>query len=626
MTSVSESYRSKNVIDGSAGGDLALDADVCIIGSGAGGAVTASVLQKAGISVLIVEEGGLHTQRDFVMKESVVYPKLYQDALQRASHDLGVSILQGRTVGGTTVVNWTTSFRTPDHVLEGWNKKHAVGGFDSKTLAPHFQLMEDRLSITKVEESAMNRNNRTFFDGCKSLGWQVDTTRRNVYACLSSGYCGMGCAFNAKRSMLVTMIPDAIEAGARLVHRARIDRLSTLGNEVVSAEGSLLDAGGYQPTGKRITIKAKKFILSAGAINGPGLLLRSGINDEGRVGQRTFLHPTIAIAAEFPEKIEAWSGAPQSAASHHFADRGNEVGIFMEAAPLHPVLAATVLPGLGAQHAANMSRLAHVSAHIALMIDGWHEGTPGGVVKVRPSGAPVLDYPITPMLWEGVRFASARLAEIDFAAGAKRVSTIHEPPYVMRSPSDIPGLEDQRYETGALSLFSAHVMGGNAMGDDPKRSVVSSTDLRHHRLKNLHVIDGSVFLTGLGVNPQLSIYGLAHLMATRLVEADSQHQLQKIDQIKMPAQGDGSQLYAQRCAPCHGDTGHGDGVAAANLQVKPRDLTDPKWQASVDDAQLAKVIVEGGPAVGKDVMMVASPDLRNSPGLSSLIGHLRKLR
>src|SRR5262249_38975091 len=152
---------------------------------------------------------------------------LYQESMQRATADLAISVLQGRAVGGTTVVNWTTSFRTPEDVVAHWADKHAVRGFKYADLVPHYEAIEARLGIHKVEESSMNRNNRLLFDGCKAKGWVVETTRRNVWQCMQTGACGMGCPVNAKRSMLVTLIPDAIDAGAKLVFRCRVDRLDT---------------------------------------------------------------------------------------------------------------------------------------------------------------------------------------------------------------------------------------------------------------------------------------------------------------------------------------------------------------------------------------------------------------
>jgi choline dehydrogenase-like flavoprotein len=517
---------SPNVTDGSsASGDLELKADVCIIGTGAGGAVTAAVLAEAGFDVLMIEEGGYYTSNDFTMRERDTTPRLYQEGGTRTTKDLAISILQGKAVGGTTVVNWTTSFRTPEDVIQTWHDKHAVKGFAYADLVPHWDAIEKRLAIAKVDVASMNANNRKLYDGCKALGWEVDTLKRNVYACLQTGFCGLGCPVNAKRSMLVTTIPDAIDAGARLVFRVRADRFVTKGNTVATLEGTLLDGEGIKPTGKKLTVTAKRFVTSCGALNSPALFLRSGI-DDAPVGVRTFLHPVIGSAGIYDEDIYPYRGAPQSAASHHFAHPEGlapserwegGVGFFLEAVPWYPSLSSGASPSFGAEHLAFVKRVKNTATHIALVIDGFHDDLAGGRVTLRPSGMPLLDYPITERLWSTFRFAQKKLAEMQLASGAKEVFSLHDPALHMTSKADIDRVIDAApFDVGRLPVFTAHQMGGLAMGDDPSRSVVRSEDLRHHRIENLYVIDGSVFPTSLGVNPQESIYGLARLMATRL--------------------------------------------------------------------------------------------------------------
>ncbi len=518
MTKLALIRSSPNVVDGSAQkADLALDADVCVIGTGAGGAVTASVLAAAGHAVLMIEEGGYYTQDDFTMRERDVVPKLYQEAMTRTTADQGIAVIQGRTVGGGTVVNWTTSFRTPEDVVAHWKDHHHVGGFAYADLVPHYEAIEARLAVAKVPVDALNGTNRKLYEGCKALGWDVDTLRRNVYACMQTGFCGLGCPVNAKQSMLVTTIPDAIDAGARLVFRARADKLEAAGGQVTMLRGTLLDADGKKPTGRSFTVKAKRFVLSGGAINSPAVLLRSGLNAGGLVGLRTFLHPVIGSGALYDELIMPQQGAPQSAASHHFARRKEEVGFFLESTPWYPSLAAGAAPGFGPKHEAFMKQFAHTVTHIAIAIDGFHDDVPGGKVTLRPSGAPLLDYPIPQRVWRAFRFAQKRMAELQLASGAKTVMTLHDPPLEIKNKADIDRVVDAGlFDVGRLPVFTAHQMGGCPMGDDPKTSVVRSEDLQHHTLKNLHVIDGSVFPTSLGVNPQESIYGLARLMATRM--------------------------------------------------------------------------------------------------------------
>src|SRR5262249_44410021 len=269
----------------------------------AGGAVTAAQLTSAGFDVLILEEGGHHTRADFKMREDINFPMLYQEAAGRTTKDLGVSILQGRAVGGTTVVNWTTSFRTPAHVYEHWKKVHAVGGVDIAALSPHWDEVERRLNIEQVSYDETNRNNRALYDGCKALGLAVDTTRRNVKGCMKSGYCGMGCPIDAKQSMLVTYLPDAVAKGARVVSRCRVDKLVVEAGAVKRGECTLIGDDGYNPSGRKITVEARRFVLSAGAIGSPAILIRSGLGG-GMVGRRTFLHPVVGVLGWWKEPIE----------------------------------------------------------------------------------------------------------------------------------------------------------------------------------------------------------------------------------------------------------------------------------------------------------------------------------
>ncbi|MEL6188284.1 MAG: NAD(P)-dependent oxidoreductase, partial [Myxococcota bacterium] len=280
--------------------DVSVDADMCIIGSGAGGSVAAARLAQSGLRVVVLEEGGYFTSERFTMKEEDCYPNLYQEAAQRATADLSVSIFQGRAVGGTTVVNWTTCFRTPESTLERWRLHHAVSGLERATLDPHWEAVEERLSIQQIPIEKVNRNNRLLWDGCEAMGWSKDTLHRNVIGCALTGYCGMGCPVDLKQSMLITYLPDAMTAGATVISRCRVERLEHDGRHITSVKARCLDAFGLSETGPSVTVRARRYVLSAGAINTPALMIRSGLPDpHDRAGKRTFLHPVIASGAEY---------------------------------------------------------------------------------------------------------------------------------------------------------------------------------------------------------------------------------------------------------------------------------------------------------------------------------------
>lgn len=495
-----------------------LTPDFCVVGSGAGGSVAAATLAEAGASVVILEEGGHHTRRDFNLQEAWAYPALYQDRGNRATDDLSIMVLQGRGVGGGTTVNWTSAFRPPPATLALWRARHAVAIGDGE-LTPHVAAVETRLSIADASPDDVNRNNRVLQEGAARLGWRTELIRRSVKGCARLGYCGMGCPLDAKQSALVTYVPDAIAAGATLYADCRVVALEGSGDRIRTVVAQVLERGADRSTGVMITVAPRRgVVLAAGAINTPALLLRARIPDpHGLIGRRTFLHPTVPLVGLFDEPIEAYYGAPQSVSCHEFADRGERVGYLLETPPVHPMLAAIAFPGFGRDHRDLAARLPFVHATIALLIDGQHDDQ-GGRVTVDGDGRARLEYPLAEALREAGRDAIRNMARLVLAAGAREAVTLHDPPLRLARAADLARLAAAPFVPGGHTIFSAHQMGGCPMGEDPRRAVVSSRG-RHHRVANLWIADGSVFPTGLGVNPQLTIYALARLFATGAAKA-----------------------------------------------------------------------------------------------------------
>lgn len=500
--------------------DLTLEADVVIVGTGAGGATAAEVLAQQGLRVVMLEEGALRTSSDFHMLEREAYPQMYQDSAGRRTKDGGITILQGRTVGGSTTVNWTSSFRTPASTLDFWQSEYHLNDYTSDDLEPWFERIERRLSIAPWSVPP-NANNDVLRRGAAAVGVTTAVVPRNVRGCRNLGYCGVGCPVNAKQSMLVTSVPAALAHGATLVTRARADRLLFSGAAVTGLECRALDATGLSPTPYRVRVRAHTYVCAAGAIGTPAILLRSGVPDpSGLLGARTFLHPTLVSAAVMNENVLPYSGAPQSVYSDYYLSGplDGPVGFKLEIAPVHPVLMASTVPGFGPQGAALAATLPQTQATIALLRDGFHPQSPGGRVSVAGDGTPVLDYPMTPYLWDGARRAFHAMAQIQFAAGAKTVLPLHESaqPYesLQQASAAIDALPMEILRT---RLVSAHVMGGCSMSVDPSGGVVDPSG-RHHQLENLYVFDGSTFPTSLGTNPQLSIYAIVARNASRLAD------------------------------------------------------------------------------------------------------------
>jgi choline dehydrogenase-like flavoprotein len=493
--------------------------DVAIVGSGAGGGISAELLVKAGLDVVIVEEGPLRSSRNFNQLESEAYPTLYQESAARKTADKAINILQGRCVGGSTTVNWTSSFRTPRVTLEYWGEHFGLTDLSVGALEPWFERAERRLSI-RPWTTPPNENNDLLRRGAAKLRVSTSGIPRNVIGCADLGSCGLGCPINAKQSMLVTTIPSALSGGARLLVQSRAHKFELTRGQVSGLLCVPVALNGDVVSTSSTRIIARHYVLAGGAINSPGLLLRSGAPDpHQRLGRRTFLHPVVLSTAVFDHAVEAWSGAPQSICSDQFVEQypiDGPIGYKLETPPMHPVIASTTLAGFGRAQTEALARFPVTHGLLALLRDGFHPESPGGSVSLRSDGSPLLEYPLTDFVMEGARRAYLSMAEIQFAAGALTVTPVHE----LASP--YTNWAQARKAIAALPMkplltrvVSAHVMGGCPMAGDERRGVVRPDGV-HWQLDNLSVHDGSLFPTSVGANPQLSIYGLVTKLATQL--------------------------------------------------------------------------------------------------------------
>ena len=496
--------------------------DVAIVGSGAGAGISAEVLTRAGLKVVLVEEGPLKSSSDFRQRESEAYPSLYQESASRKTADKAISILQGRCVGGSTTVNWTSSFRTPESTLGFWQQRFGLQEYTRAALAPYFEQAERRLHISPWL-APPNENNALLQRGAEKLGIPASVIARNVKGCWNLGSCGMGCPTNAKQSMLVTTIPAALDQGATLLVQTRAEQLVLAGGKAQALRCvAVLPNGAPTTPAQTTTIVATHFVLAGGAINSPAVLLRSKAPDpHGLLGTRTFLHPVVMSAAVLEQRVEGWAGAPQTVYTDHYLETqpiDGPIGFKLEAPPLHPVILATTLPGHGQAQADLLAKFPHTHVLLALLRDGFHEQAPGGRVRLRSDGSALLDYPLTDFVMQGARRALLAMAELQFVSGAQEVLPVHEMarPYGSwrQAREAIQALPMKPMLT---KVVSAHVMGGCAMAAGEAQGVVRG-DGRHWQIENLSVHDGSVFPTSVGANPQLSIYGITNRMAQGLAQ------------------------------------------------------------------------------------------------------------
>ncbi|NIR47044.1 GMC family oxidoreductase [candidate division KSB1 bacterium] len=472
-----------------------LEAEVCVIGSGAGGAVLAAAL-AAGKQVVILEEGPFLKRDRISDDERSMQSIAYKDGGLQLTVDFDMYVLQGRCVGGSTLVNNGIIFGLPDRVFREWQ---GLGmNLDKKKLDQSFTRVREQLGIINLKymQHLVEKGSLKFMQGCKELGLDGHWFETNLDGCIGAGNCTLGCPYEKKMSVDRSHIPKALEDGAILVSECKANEITKQGSKVQAVECRRAD-------GTPLTVKAEKIIVAGGAIGSSLLLLRSGI--KRNVGTRLCFNVGSWVFAEFPETIDSFDGI-QMCAYHEHSD------YFLETIAMLPGSFAAAMPAWFQEHFYNMRRYRHFAIAGSLVAT-----QPVG--RVRPSPLPILkdlnspiDFtlPISDLhkLKQGVKQA----CRIFMQAGALRVIPATFQHAEFSHPSQIRRLDEVVLEPDDISFGSAHPQGGNPMSDDEKLGVVDS-EFRVHGFENLYICDASVFPTSIGVNPQLTIMALADYAA-----------------------------------------------------------------------------------------------------------------
>jgi choline dehydrogenase-like flavoprotein len=467
-------------------------------------AVVAKELAEAGREVVLLEQGGHYTKEDFTQREDEMLPLLYEDMGQRATVDQSILILQGRTVGGSTVHNLCYCFRTPEPILEKWRREAGVRELTAADLLPSFERVERMLKVKPIRPDEVNALNNKIRTGCEKLGYSGFVTNHNREQCTQSGFCLLGCPFDAKQSMLITYVPAADRAGARLYADCPVRRIVAGAGRVRRVEAEVVDALGRQR--HRVTVTANVVVLCAGAINTPALLLQSGIaNANGRIGRTLHLHPSVLMSGVYDEDIYGYRGIPQSYYVDEFIDLEHDPDSGYILMPVYgfPVMTASQLPGFGRAHFRMMQNYHRMVGILVLMHD-----QSSGTVQIDRRGRPQIRYTVNAA--EQQRFAEGlqHCAEILFASGAKHVIAPYTQPVVLEPDDSLDVFLERGVRQGDIPIASTHPQSTCPMGEDKTRAVVNSYG-QSHELPNLFICDMSVFPTSLGAPPQISTASLA---------------------------------------------------------------------------------------------------------------------
>jgi choline dehydrogenase-like flavoprotein len=502
------------ILDASTNHDsrIQLTVDAVVVGSGAGGAVMAYELAAAGKSVVVLEAGRYVPSAEFTEMYADMFEKIYADRGGQTTATGDMVVLQGKCVGGSTVVNGAACFRTPDNILKRWGSEFGLTDLSTERLAPYFELVEKRLSVHVNTTAEINRNSQLMDAGCKKLGYSSKPVSRNIKDCALTGFCLAGCATDRKQSMLVTYIPWAIAKGARVIADTTVEKVLLENGMAAGVQGVMHDPA----TGAKVAdveIRAKITVLSAGAVQTPILLQKNELaNRSGMVGKNFACHPSLGILGMFEEEVFGYRGATIGSYCDEFesAEKG---GFILEGGNAGADFLAILAPGFGQQNLDFMKKFNHVAGMVTLI----HDQNSGTVTW--DDGLKKIDWELNELDKPSIRKALEAGARIFFAAGAKEVYFPTFGPTVVRSAEEIPRvIAGMTLEPNTLRLTSYHPQGTCRMGADPKTSVVAPNG-ETHDIKNLYVADASLFPTSIMVNPQMTVYALSTYIAEGILKA-----------------------------------------------------------------------------------------------------------
>jgi choline dehydrogenase-like flavoprotein len=453
--------------------------------------VTAAELAEGGMNVVVLEQGPRHDADRFSARPLDMLARLYRDGGQTTTLGTPPILLPlGRGLGGTTLVNSGTCFRTPPLVLERWRREFGLEELaDEQALDPCFARVEQMLSISEVTPELAGRNAAIARRGAEALGWSHGFLRRNARGCVGSGVCAFGCPTSAKQHVGITYVPRAEAAGAQVISGADVRRVLVERGVARGVEARLASGG-------RLDVRAPTVIVACGTIHTPLLLQRSGLGRaSGELGRNLALHPATGAFALMDEVVDMARGVPQSFYVDEFASEG----IMFEGVAGPPSYVAMSLPLSGKRHAAAMASYRNL-AMFGLMVSDRSRGSVRAL-----GGRPVIRYELVEEDVVRFRRGLQRMEELFRAAGAREV--------YLGLPG---GVSPERARARDLKLMAFHPL-GTARADARAEHGVVDADLQLHGAQGVYVADGSVVPSSLGVNPQLTIMALATRLAFGLL-------------------------------------------------------------------------------------------------------------
>lgn len=487
--------------DGFSEADREIETDVVVVGTGPGGAACARAMAKAGVRVLLLEEGPPKSRFQPNQANAMRW-HMQEGAPIVATGAAFVPIAAGRGIGGGTLINSAIAWRAPDAVLDGWVPLLGEERFGPAAMKPVYDELWELLGIWETLPAIAGKNNDLVVRGVRKLGLEGGYLERYTPGCAGCGVCYYGCPSRGKGSVNLNLLVDAVAAGARIQADTKVDEVLVEGGRAVGVRGRMLHPETRAPGG-RVTVRAARTVIAAGGIGTPRLLHHGGL--AGRlgpaVGKGLHIHPGNAVVGVCDEPVNLWRGATQGAWFH----APDLPGVLPHSFSAPPEVCVSAMGGTGGTAKAALAELPYLCG-LVVMVSDKGEGTVGA----WDDGRARVSYDFDPHDVDRIKAGMVWSARVLFAGGAREVFAPVRGVTRCRSAEALEAqLADKALDD--FSLYASHPMSTCRMGRDPETSVIRA-DGRTHALEGLYLADSSIFPTSLGVNPSLTTMAMGQLL------------------------------------------------------------------------------------------------------------------
>jgi len=479
-----------------------------VIGSGPGGALVARSLAARGADVVVLESGPVVRPQQFSRDMGETLSKYFwEGGLRAARGPVPLPSLTGRVLGGGSVFNSAICMRMPDWGAERWRDEHGVEGCMDTDLAPYFEFMEKYLHVAPTPDEVLGTRNLLFKKGGEAMGFEPTSIERSVDGCHGSGNCLLGCKNSAKMSMDRKGIPEVLERGGRVYTSAHVDTLIMRGKRAAGVVGKVVDpVTGKKTHEVRITARTA-VIVAAGAYHTPCILIRSGVQHPA-LGKNLRTHPGGLVMGLFDEEVNPWIGATQAFHVSKFLPEG----IKLESAWTSEAIFASTFKGVGAEYVDRNRSFKHLAPW-----DVWVSGDDSvGSVRPLPSGLVDIQYDFRAGDARRLQEGYAKLMDMSFAAGARKVFTPFSEPFdVIYDADDVKKFRATHFTPKDFQTGSNHLFGTTRMGGNREEYPLNSQGAMRG-YEGIYVCDTGMFPSTPGANPMMTLMAIAERMGEQL--------------------------------------------------------------------------------------------------------------